>query len=383
MFDSWSQTDAELCTSAYETLLALYPAELDPYQRVVYAHILMLKGKYAEALDLCERSVSEASASGVGQVVNFLAHFGALSARIIVLFRTGQLGKVLQITKSGRASPDENLSLYWLLTLREAMLHAIAFDFEGARQICQAASNVRGREFPDAQYYAIDQIAAGNILLRQGRYSEALEHFRHVQDLDPHTKFFMHWEWRMMADFESGNAWLLSGNAVNARTAADGYLKSALSTSDPHLQALGWELQARVALAESDLQGARASIQKALAIIDRFEILSRPGKSLRLHRRFAGTRKNSKRPKRTAIALNLASSRLPIPSNRTNHFAQHSSPRSQSAGYCTEKSRPRRRDRVGIGLVLSLISETIAERIPRHDFCLSNATREAPALLAR
>jgi hypothetical protein len=77
----------------------------------------------------------------------------------------------------------------------------------------------------------------------------------------------------MMADFESGNAWLLSGNAVNARTAADGFLKSALSTSDPHLQALGWELQARVALAESDLQGARASIQNPLAIIDRFEIL--------------------------------------------------------------------------------------------------------------
>jgi hypothetical protein len=63
------------------------------------------------------------------------------------------------------------------------------------------------------------------------------------------------------------------GNAVNARTAADGFLKSALSTSDPHLQALGWELQARVALAEVDLQGARASIQNALAIIDRFEIL--------------------------------------------------------------------------------------------------------------
>ena len=273
VFDSWSQTHAELCTSAYETLLALYPAELDPYQRVVYAHILMLKGKYAEALDLCERSVSEASASGVGQVVNFLAHFGALSAKIIILFRTGQLGKVLQITKSGRASPDENLSLYWLLTLREAMLHAIAFDFEGARQICQAARNVRGQEFPDAQYYSIDQIAAGNIALQQGKYSEAVEHFRHVQDLDEHTKFFMHWEWRMMADFESGNAWLLSGNAVNARTAADGFLKSALSTSDPHLQALGWELQARVALSESDLQGARESIQKALAIIDRFEIL--------------------------------------------------------------------------------------------------------------
>src|SRR6266478_2749501 len=271
VFDSWSQTDAELCTSAYETLVRLHPSELDPYQGIVYAHILMLKGNYREALDLCERSVSEASASGVGQVVNFLAHFGAMSAKIIILLRTGQLGKVLQITKAGRTSPDENLSLYWLLTLREAWLRTMAFDFEGARQICQATCNVRG-EFPDGQYYAIDQIAAGNMALQQGRYSEALEHFRHVQDVDVHTRFFMHWAWRMMAHLESSNAWLLSGNIVNARTAADGFLKSALSTSDPYLQALAWDLKARVAMAESDLQGARESIQRALAIVDSSEI---------------------------------------------------------------------------------------------------------------
>jgi len=272
VFDSWSQTDAELCTSAYETLVRLQPSELDPYQRVVYAHILMLKGNYGEALDLCERSLSEASASGVGQVVNFLAHFGAQSGQTIVLLRTGQLGKVLQITKAGRASPDENLSLYWLLTLREAWLRTLAFDFEGARQICQATCNVRG-EFPDGQYYAIDQMAAGNIALPQGKYSQALEHFRHVQDLDVHTKFFMHWDWRMMAQLGLSNAWLLSGNIVNARAVADGFLKSALATCDPYLQALGWELQARVALAESDLQGAQESIQQALAIVDKFEIL--------------------------------------------------------------------------------------------------------------
>jgi len=272
VFDSWSQADVELCTSAYETLLRLHPSELDPYQRIVYAHILMLKGNYGEALELCERSVSEASASGVGQVVNFLAHFGALSAKTFVLLRTGQLGKVLQIAKAGRASPDENLSLYWLLTLREAWLRTLAFDFEGARRICQASCNARG-EYPDGQYYAIDQMAAGNMALHQGKYSQALEHFKHVQDLEVSTKFFMHWAWRMMAQLELSNAWLLSGNMQNARTAADGFLESALSTADPHLQALAWELKTRVAMAEDDLKGARECIQQALAIVDKFEIL--------------------------------------------------------------------------------------------------------------
>ena len=272
VFDSGSQMDAELCTSAYETLVRLQPSELDPYQRVVYAHILMLKGNYGEALDLCERSVSEASASGVGQVVNFLAHFGALSAKTSILLRTGQLGKVFQITKAGRTSPDENWPLYWLLSFREAWLRILAFDFEGARRICQASCNAAG-EYPDEQSHAIDQMAAGKLALHEGKYSQALEYFRHVRDLDVHTKFFMHWAWRMMAQLESSNAWLLSGNIVNARAAADGFLKSALSTVDPYLQALAWDLKTRVAIADSDLQGARESIQQALAIVDKFEIL--------------------------------------------------------------------------------------------------------------
>ena len=92
-----------------------------------------------------------------------------------------------------------------------------------------------------------------------------------------------------MVQAELSNTWLLSGNIVNARTAADGFLKSALSTSDPHLQALAWDLQARVAVAENDLQGARESIQQGLAIVDKFEILIAAwqvyGTAWRLHQR--------------------------------------------------------------------------------------------------
>jgi DNA-binding winged helix-turn-helix (wHTH) protein/tetratricopeptide (TPR) repeat protein len=274
VFHSWSETHAELCTSAYETLLRLYPSELNPYHRIEFAHILMLKGKYTESLDLCERSVAEAISSKAGQVVNFLAHFGALSAKIVILLRTGQLGQVLQIVRAGRTSPDANLSLYWLLTLREAMLRTVAFDFEGARQISQSARNVREGEFPDAQFLSIDEIAAGNLALHQRKYSEALEHFKQVQDLDVHAQFFMHWEWRLLADLEAGNAWLLSGSAVKARSVADGLLKSALATSDPYMHALAWDLQARVAMAESDLPAARESIQRALAIVDSSEMES-------------------------------------------------------------------------------------------------------------
>jgi DNA-binding winged helix-turn-helix (wHTH) protein/tetratricopeptide (TPR) repeat protein len=272
VFHSWRETHAELCASAYETLLRLYPSQLDPYHRIEYAHLLMLQGRYAESLKLCEFSVSEASSSKVGQVVNFLAHFGALSAKIVILLRTGQLGQVLQIVRAGRTSPDANMSLYWLLTLREAMLRTFAFDFEGARQISHSARLVREGKFPDAQFLSIDQIAAGNLALNQHKYPEALEHFRQVQDLDEHAQFFLHWEWRMVADLEASNAWLQSGNVAKARNVADGVLKSALATSDPYMHMLTLDLQARVAISESDLPAARESIERALAIVDSSEI---------------------------------------------------------------------------------------------------------------
>jgi hypothetical protein len=147
VFDAWSQADADLCTSSYETLLRLDQSSFDAYQQIVYAHVLMLKGNYGESLDLCERSVSEASVSRVGHVVNSLAHFGALSAKTIALLYMGQLGKVLQITQAGRASPNENLALYWQLSFREAWLRTVACDFEGAGRICQETGKV-GVEHP-------------------------------------------------------------------------------------------------------------------------------------------------------------------------------------------------------------------------------------------
>src|SRR5258708_12329863 len=50
-------------------------------------------------------------------------------------------------------------------------------------------------------------------------------------------------------------------------------LKSALSTADPHLQALAWEMKTRVAMAKQDWMGAREYLQQAVVIVEKFEVL--------------------------------------------------------------------------------------------------------------
>jgi DNA-binding winged helix-turn-helix (wHTH) protein/tetratricopeptide (TPR) repeat protein len=265
VFDAWSQTDANLFTSSCETLLR--HSGLDAYQRIVYAHILVLKGNYHEALKSCESSVSP-----MGHGMSLMAYYGALSAKTSALLLMGQLGKALQVTQEGRASPDENLARYWLLSFREAWLRTVAFDFQGARRICQGTGKVGG-EYPDSQGETIDQMAAGYIALYGGKYDRAIEHYRNVLEPAVPTKFFRHWWWRLMARLESSNTWLISGDLLRAGNAADSFLESALSTADPHLQTLAWDLTTRVAMAKNDSKGARESIQQALAIVDKFEIL--------------------------------------------------------------------------------------------------------------
>jgi len=203
---------------------------------------------------------------------SLIVHYGALSGKTLALLRLGRLGEVLQITREGRESAEENLARSWLLSYREASLRRLAFDFEGAHRLCESIREASAG-YPECQAQTISHVAAGYMELDRREYHRAIEHFRLVHTPKVPTKFFLHWTWRMNAQLQLGNAWLLAGSLSHARTTADGFLKSALSTSDPHLQALAWELKTRVAIAENDLSAARDHIRQALAIVDKFEIL--------------------------------------------------------------------------------------------------------------
>lgn len=77
----------------------------------------------------------------------------------------------------------------------------------------------------------------------------------------------------MMARLESIRVLLLSEQFLEARAAADGCLDSMLCIADPQMLAFAWEVKARLALAENNVAGAREAIERALAIVDKFEIL--------------------------------------------------------------------------------------------------------------
>ena len=76
----------------------------------------------------------------------------------------------------------------------------------------------------------------------------------------------------MTAHLGSSKVWLASGNLEKARNEADAFLESALSTADPHVQALAWEMKTRIAIAEQAWEAAADHLREALSIVGRFEV---------------------------------------------------------------------------------------------------------------
>ena len=266
VFDTWRREDADLCVSAQKTLRSLGDSATDADQQVTYAHFLTLRGNYREALEILEASVFRTDSA-----IKLIPHFGSLSGKTIALLRLGRLGEVLRLTRAGEELAEENRARSWLLGFREAWLRILAFDYAGALRICEEICEACA-EYHSGQPHTIALVAAGYNNLERGEYLEAIENFMQVVHPKVTTKFFLHWVWRMTAQLELGNAWLLSGNVSRAHAEAESFLQSALSTDDPHLQALAWELRARVAIAEDDLTGARKFIEHALAIVEAYEI---------------------------------------------------------------------------------------------------------------
>ena len=126
-------------------------------------------------------------------------------------------------------------------------------------------------QYPVGQPQTIARIARGYSAIAEGfteldkdRQKRAIELFNQVRDPQNTPKFFLHWNWRMTAQLGVSEAWLQSGNIEKASFEADGFLHAALETADPHLQALAWEMQTRIAIFKEDWSRAEDFVHKAL-----------------------------------------------------------------------------------------------------------------------
>jgi len=270
VFDDWRQSDADLYASA---AAKLHSSGADPLSQMVHGHVLSLFGEYRAALNAFEGCVS-----GVDHSSSLITSFGALSGKTFALIRLGNFGEVLRLTRPGRESFEENRTRWWLLSVREAWLRLVTFDYAGAVQICQPITEGTepyregSDQYRSIQPRTISEMAAGYIALQQNDFRQAIDCFSRVHQPKLVTKFFLGWLWRMMAHQELGNAWLRAGDFARAKQLSDSFLESALGTADPQLRTLAWDLSARVSMAEKNTVLAQEQIENGLAVLGKYEI---------------------------------------------------------------------------------------------------------------
>jgi tetratricopeptide (TPR) repeat protein len=194
----------------------------------------------------------------------------------------GEWGEALREINEITAMLDKNADYVWaqVVHLNRAWLHLHAMDFGGALAICKSALPlVRHPElrptpdFPTPRpVIRLCLLLTGSAETALGNYEGALEHLLlERSDMDQPAIF---WAWYGRIQLESAltELWLAKGDLAQARQRAERFLEIALATAEHTWQALAWEVNARVAMAELDLTRAHDCIANGFTAMEGFEV---------------------------------------------------------------------------------------------------------------
>jgi DNA-binding winged helix-turn-helix (wHTH) protein/tetratricopeptide (TPR) repeat protein len=265
LYGGWEAGDALICDAADRVVRGSAEATAVHFDRMIYAHVLALRGDAAAALRAADAGIPKSN-----EMTGVMVHLFALSAQTLALLQLGRYGAALRLIRDNIEMARKNDSDSWLFSYREAWLRTLTMDFAGARRVCDEL--IRSSVYPTGQANTIGRLASGFEALDQHRCDEARRCFEIVRDPTATPKFFLHWYWRMHAHVGLTRAWLQSGNLANARREAARLIEAALSTADPNLQTLAWETSAQVAITEQRWDDATQSIDRALAALKRAEM---------------------------------------------------------------------------------------------------------------
>ena len=154
-----------------------------------------------------------------------------------------------------------------LLRVMQARLHAQAFDFAGARQICQQTL-VRARE-GSPRYLTL--IMLGESHLGLGELDLAEECFTEVVERSEAGPFTLDWIFHLPLYHGRSELWLRRGEYDRARQDALRLCELAATSGQRTYFALGWRQMAAAALAENDPRQAQSEIQLALEAMESAE----------------------------------------------------------------------------------------------------------------
>jgi tetratricopeptide (TPR) repeat protein len=265
----WNLQDAEECRNALTEIRSFGDRRALATHLLGYSFIQWISSEYREA----HRSALENLAILTGDAVNpyltgITVYHNALSILPCLMF-LGEWGEALRGIEDAITVMNKNSDFRsGTLLLYSAWAHFHALDFSRVLAICESVFST----LQDTPSVHLCLTLAGSAQTALGNYDRGLELVLRVRnDIDRQPVVF---DWYLYLLLESAltELWLAKGDLQRARTEAERFLQLALATAERTWQALAWEANARIAIAEVDLKGARDCIAKALSTMEGFEV---------------------------------------------------------------------------------------------------------------
>ena len=280
----WNSQDAEECRIALNEIRKVGDSVTFSYHLAQYSLIHWISSEYRDAQRNLSGTVSkmletvEENYLNLSLAVWVYQMFGSSS-----LLFLGEWGEALREYRSGIAMLDKNGEQYRASALRLylAWAHLHAMDFEGALRICESSfshpeNSVLSAESSSAsplpEDARISLIIRGSAESGLGNYDLSLKHLWTARNAMNQQMVIVDWYWRMQLQSSLTELWLAKGDLKKARTEAESFLEVTLATAERTWQALAWEANARVAMAQRDFERARECVTKALSTMEGFEV---------------------------------------------------------------------------------------------------------------
>jgi tetratricopeptide (TPR) repeat protein len=258
----WRDEDAQACATALEavrqsgsrTSLILHVG------RSAYLHCH--RSDYQAAIDAAAEGLQ--LALELGDAYHYMS---CQFHRGWALLHRGDLGEAMVVLVDGLQMAERNGNRAWARVFRFAMawVHEQAFDFEGARTLCEHELE-QAREPLLGQFLGL--IVLGTAYLGLGKHDHALTAFSEVTMRLDEGHILMDWILRMPLQRGLSEYWLARGDPERARHEAD--LLSELAARPPERTylALGRQLLADIALLEDNPAQAEAELARGLAVLE-------------------------------------------------------------------------------------------------------------------
>jgi tetratricopeptide (TPR) repeat protein len=272
-FGGWSLRDAEEIPRMVPVLRETCDRKLLAPYLVDYSIIQWASSEYREA----HRSVSEAiEILAQERTENLYLSLAYQKSQIYIprsLLFLGEWGDALRQLDDAITTADRNGDQYPAqhLRLHRAWIQLHAMDFAGVLGVCGQMVALTGN-ITGNYLHRFSRIFAGCAEVGLGNYDRALDDLVSAREQMKSQKIMMDWYYRMPLELALTEVWLGKKDLIRARQEAERFLNSTIATAEHTWQALAWEVNARVAMAEIDLKRAQDCVSRALATMEGFEI---------------------------------------------------------------------------------------------------------------